>query len=140
MTPDNVTDILSKEDKILHLSDNAIRDIYARQIALKIAENRKGYIKESSELFKGLKANNPEHNLYEALREIDGQLYLRLNRADSSIEDAIIQEFTKEIESDQLEKTDVMRKKLIETSKCSGVPRAILAHENIEAWVETERL
>jgi hypothetical protein len=133
----SVNGILSKEDKIKKLSDEAIEDIYARQLVLKIAKKRMGYIKESSDLFKSCDVNEPNHHLYEAIKDIDIQLYTRLNRKDSTIEKAILDEFTKQTDASKVE---IMRHKLIKTSECCGVPRANLCHNNIDGWAELEEL
>lgn len=136
----NINQILSKKDKIQQLSDEAIKDIYSRQIILKIAEKRRGYIKEDSSLFKGLDVTEGNHSLYEAIRDLDIQLYTRLNRKDGSIEDAIINEFTKDTTNLNDSKADIMRYKLEKTSECCGVPKAVLVHNNINGWSETEGL
>lgn len=136
----NVTDLLSKGDKLQKLSDEAVRDIYARQIILKIAKNRKGYIKESSELFKGLDTSEGGTSLYEAIISLDAQMYTRLNSMDGTIEEAILQEFTKDTSHLEDSKADIMRYKLKKTSECCGVPKAVLCHNNIEAWAETEQI
>ena len=133
----NINQLLSKKDKIQQLSDEAIKDIYSRQLILKIAKNRKGYIKESSDLFKGLNISE-DGSLYEAIRDLDIQLYSRLNRKDGSIEDAIIDEFTKDTSNLKDSKTDIMRYKLKKTSECCGVPKAVLCHNNIDEWYKTE--
>jgi len=136
----NVNQLLSKQDKIQQLSDEAIKDIYSRQLILKIAEKRTGYVKEESDLFKGLKVDEPSISLYEAIRDLDVQLYNRLNRMDGSIEDAIIEQYTKDTSSLEDSKTDIMRYKLEKTSECCGVPKAVLVHDNINGWAETEDL
>jgi len=140
MTQNNINQLLSKKDKIQQLSDEAIKDIYSRQIILKIAEKRKGYIKEDSDLFKGLNISEDSKNLYEAIRNLDIQLFQRLNKKDGSIEDAIIQEFTKDTSQLEDSKADIMRYKLEKTSECCGVPKAVLVHDNINKWAETEDL
>lgn len=139
MTQNKTAQLLSKKDKIQKLSDEAIKDIYSRQIILKIAEKRKGYIKESSDLFKGLNISE-DGSLYEAIKNLDIQLYSRLNKKDGSIEDAIIQEFTKDTSQLEDSKADIMRYKLEKTSECCGVPKAVLVHDNINEWAETEKL
>jgi hypothetical protein len=140
MTQNNINQLLSKKDKIQKLSDEAIKDIYSRQIILKIAEKRKGYIKQESDLFKGLNIEDGSISLYEAIRDFDIQLYTRLNSKDCSIEEAIIKEFTKDTSSLEDSKADIMRYKLEKTSECSGVPKAVLVHDNINKWAETEKL
>jgi len=139
MTQNNVNQLLSKKDKLEKLSDEAVKDIYSRQIILKIAENCKGYIKEDSDLFKGLNISE-DGSLYEAIRKLDIQLFQRLNKKDGSIEDAIIQEFTKNTSNLKDSKTDIIRYKLGKTSECCGVPKAVLVHDNIEEWSETEKI
>ena len=131
--------LLSKKDKIQKLSDEAIKDIYSRQIILKIAEKRHGYIKEDSDLFKALKIDTGI-SLYEGIKNLDIQLYSRLNKKDGSIEDSIIEEFTKDTSSLEDSKTDIMRYKLEKTSECCGVPKAVLVHDNIDKWAETEEV
>lgn len=141
MTHNKTAQLLSKKDKIQKLSDDAIKDIYARQIMLKIAEKRRGYIKEDSDLFKGLDISQKGHSLYGAIQEFDIQLYLDLKEeGNTGIEDAIISKFTKDTSDLEDSKTDIMRYKLEKTSECCGVPKAVLVHNNIEEWAETERL
>jgi len=136
----NTNQLLSKKDKIQQLSDEAIKDIYSRQIILKIAKNRRGYIKEDSTLFKGLDVTEGGHSLYEAIKDLDIQLYSRLNKKDGSIEDAIIQEFTKDTSNLNDSKADIMRYKLEKTAECCGVPKAVLVHNNINEWAEIEEI
>ena len=131
--------LLSKKDKLKNLSDEAVKDIYSRQIILKIARNRKGYIKEDSDLFKALKIDTGI-SLYEGIKNLDIQLYSRLNKKDGSIEDSIIEEFTKDTSSLEDSKADIMRYKLEKTSECCGVPKAVLVHDNIDKWAETEEV
>ena len=131
--------LLSKKDKLKNLSDEAVKDIYSRQIILKIAEKRHGYIKEDSDLFKALKIDTGI-SLYEGIRDLDIQLYTRLNKKDGSIEDSIIEEFTKDTSQLEDSKADIMRYKLEKTSECCGVPKAVLVHDNIDKWAETEEV
>lgn len=134
--------LLSKEEKIKELSDDAIRDIYSRQIMLKIAEKRRGYIKESSDLFKSLDISKKGHSFYEGIKNLDIQLYLDLKKVEdtTSIEEAIIKKFTKDTSQLEDTKEDIMRYKLTKTSECCGVPKAVLVHNNIEEWADTENL
>lgn len=132
---EQIEDFLSQEDKIMELSDGAIKDIYSRQLMLKVIKERKGYISEDSKYFKGLSVKSESKSLYRMIQEFDMNLYNDLAKK-PSIEQAIIDRYTRDIE----DPVEVMRHKLIETSKCCGVPSAKLVHENIEKWAETERL
>jgi len=62
-TNQNIQDLLSNQDKIEAVSDNAIRDIYSRQIILKIAKTRKGYVQEKSDLFQSLDVSKKSYSL-----------------------------------------------------------------------------
>jgi len=139
-TNQNIQDLLSKQDKIKELSDNAIRDIYSRQIILKIAKKRKGYVQEKSDLFKSLDVSKKSYSLYEGIKNLDIQLYLDLKKMDDvySIEEAIIKKFTKDTSNLEDSKTDIMRYKLKKTSECCGVPKAVLCHHNIDGWYNQE--
>lgn len=138
-----IQDLLSQKDKINQLSKEAIKDIYSRYHLLKKIKARRRKrnlqpIQEKEDTFKQLSLEHSNQIFYKALREnLDVREYTKLEKKDGSLEDAYFKRVTND-KFNEDEKIEIARKKLIETSKCSGVPASKLVHTNVNEWGELE--
>ena len=145
MTTQNITQLLSKEQKIQNLSKDAIKDLYTRQHLLEQIQNKLRHkkpntpIDETKEFKQLLIEDNSQGIIYQCLRKhIDIQEYSKLQKADKSTEQAYFDKVTNDKFTEK-EKIQIAKKKLKTTSECCGIPKAKLVHKNIEKWHELEK-
>lgn len=142
---DNINQLLSKKQKILKLSNDAIKDIYTRQHLFKSLEKRafkrfNQTITTKDKAFKQLDLTNTDHVIYKAFREhLDVTVYNKLNSKNVSLEVAYFDEVTNDKFTEK-EKIEIARKKLIEITECCGTPHVQLVHDAVNSYAEIEDL
>lgn len=138
--------LLSKKEKIQKLSDEAIKDIYSRYHFLKLIDQRKRKrfnqpLTERDKEFKQISLHNEEEGIfYQALRKfMDVNGFSDLKKKTESLEIAYFNKVTND-DLTEKEKIQIAKKKLIETSKCCGVPKAVFVHKAVEEYSDLENI
>jgi hypothetical protein len=132
----NINEFLSQADKIDQLTDQQVEDLYARQVLLSHFKDAGVLLMREDIEFQGLDMSQPVP-LISALQQRQSDLLYNIQSTEGdTIEEQILNRYTKDQSELENDKVEILRHKLKVTSECCGVPRSILLRNNLKEVVD----